>query len=207
LQLGAELGADMVVIAEAVVYTERRNQHGAYDLTVNTKYLGVYTRKDKDIKCRKRGGGEWVEIGGNVGTGYLPPQWDQHRVGNTMRGMMNEMDTVLGDFNCCGGSQKRTLEELVRNLDFEDIGTTQHTHEWGQHKCKIDRVLTKSGGRPWVIKEGWGFLSDHAAIGRSEGEAEEPGVRESDANGLAEGAGVRGKGEEEEREEGGHLRA
>ena len=35
----------------------------------------------------------------------------------------------------------------------------------GQHKCRIDRVLTRGGGRPWAIKEGWGCLRDHAAIG------------------------------------------
>jgi len=58
LQLGAELGADMVVIAEAVADRERRNQHGAYELKVNTKYMGVYMRKDREIKCRKRGKGE-----------------------------------------------------------------------------------------------------------------------------------------------------
>jgi len=82
-----------------------------------------------------------------------------------MRGMMKEMDTVIGDFNCCGGSKKRALEELTMELEFEDIGTTQHTHEWGQHRCSIDKVLTKSGGRLWAIKEGWGCLSDHAAVG------------------------------------------
>ena len=51
LQLGAELEADVVVIAGAVADRERRNQHGAYHLKVNTKYLGVYTRKDREIKC------------------------------------------------------------------------------------------------------------------------------------------------------------
>jgi len=107
LQLGADLEAEVVVKAEAVQDMERRNQHGAYDLRINTKYLGVYTRKDRDIKCRKRGGGKWVEIGGNVEAGYHPPQWDHHRVATTMRGMMNEMDTVIGDLNCCGGSKKR----------------------------------------------------------------------------------------------------
>lgn len=124
LQLGAELEADVVVVAEAVQDMEKRNQHGAYDLRVNTKYLGVYTRKDREIKCRKRGRGEWVEIGGNVGAGYFPPQWDHHKIVNTMRGMMNEMDMVIGDFNCCGGSKKKALEGIITELDFDDIGTT-----------------------------------------------------------------------------------
>jgi len=164
LQLGAELEADVVVVAEEVQDVERRNQHGAYDLRVNTKYLGVYTRKDCEIKCRKRGRGEWVEIGGNVGAGYFPPQWDHHKVSNTMRGIMNEMDVVIGDFNCCGGSKKKALEGIITELEFDDIGTTQHTHKWGRHKCRIDRVLAKSGGSLWAIKEGWGCLSDHAAV-------------------------------------------
>jgi len=98
-----------VVIAEAVADEEKRNQHGVYDLMVNTKYLRVYTRKDKDIKCRKRGGGEWVEIGGNIKAGYFAPYEYQHKMGNVMRGMMSEMETVMGHFNCCRGSKKRTL--------------------------------------------------------------------------------------------------
>jgi len=79
--------------------------------------------------------------------------------------MLEEVDTILGDFNCCGGSKKRSLEEVMTEFDLDDIGTTQHTHEWGQHKCRINRVFTRDGGRPWAIKEGWGCLSDHAAIG------------------------------------------
>lgn len=41
----------------------------------------------------------------------------------------------------------------------------QQTHEWGQHKCRIGRVLTKAGARPRVIKAGWGCLSDHSRVG------------------------------------------
>ena len=79
--------------------------------------------------------------------------------------MLEEVDTILGDFNCCGGSKKRSLEEVMTEFDLDDIGTTQHTHEWGQHKCRINRVFTRDGGRPWAIKEGWGCLSNHTAIG------------------------------------------
>jgi len=165
LQLGAELEADVVVIAEAVEDREKRNQHGTYDLKVNTKYLEVYTRKDREITCKKKGGGEWVEIGGNVRAGYFPPHWDYNRVNRTLRSMLGVVDTVLGDFNCCGGSKKKSLEEVIADFELDDIGTTQHTHEWGKHKCRIDRVLTRNGGRAWVIKEGWGCLSDHTAIG------------------------------------------
>jgi len=71
----------------------------------------------------------------------------------------------MGDFNCCGGTKQRVLQDLIEGGDWEDIGTTQHTHEWGSHKCRIDRVLTRAGGRPFAIKEGWGCLSDHTAIG------------------------------------------
>ena len=154
----------MVVIAAAVADREKRNQHGTYDLKVNTEHMGVYTRKNREIKCRKRGGGEWVELGGNVGAGYFPPHWDQPRVSRVLRGMLGQVDTIMGDFNCCGGSKKKSLEEVVAEFDLDDIGTTQHTHEWGQHKERIDRVLTKARARPWVVKEGWGCLSDYAAI-------------------------------------------
>lgn len=106
-----------------------------------------------------------MEIGGNVGAGYFPPHWDHHRVGRTLRGMLGEVDIVLGDFNCPEGSKKLTLEDIIAELELDDVCTTQHTHEWGQHKCRIDRVLTKGEGRPWAIKEGWGCLSDHVAIG------------------------------------------
>jgi len=165
LQLGVDLGADVVVIAEAVANRERRNQHGAYELRVNTKYMGVYTRKDREIKCRKRGRGEWVEIGGNTGAGYFPPHWNQHEVSRELRGMLGEVDTIMGDFNCCGGTKRRALEEVIAEFELDDIGTTQHTHEWGKPKCRIDRVLKRGGGRPWAIEAGWGCLSDHTAIG------------------------------------------
>jgi len=45
-------------------------------------------------------------------------------------------------------------------------GTTQQTHEWGTYKCRIDIVLTKAAGaRLGVIKERWGCLSVHTALG------------------------------------------
>jgi len=78
---------------------------------------------------------------------------------------VGEVDTILDDFNCYGGTKKRALGEVIAEFELDDIGTTQHTHEWGKHKCRIDRVLTKGGGRPWAIEEGWGCLSDHTAIG------------------------------------------
>jgi len=55
LQLGAHLRVDVVVIAEALAAQERRNQYGKYDLKVNIEYLGIYTRKDREITCSKRG--------------------------------------------------------------------------------------------------------------------------------------------------------
>jgi len=176
LQLVADMEADVVVIAEALADQERRNQHGTYDLKLNTKYLGIYTRKDREITCRKRGAGEWALIGGNIGGAYLPPHLDQHKCRKCIENMMTKADTIMGDFNCCGGTKRRVLEEIIETQQWDDIGTTHHTHEQGKHKCRIDRVLTRVGGstsfiqtrscgRPWVIKQGWGCLSDHSAIG------------------------------------------
>jgi len=72
LQLGAEEGADVMVIAEAVADQAKRNQHGTYDLVINTAYLAVYVRKDRRISCRKRGKWEWVVIGWVLEVGYIP---------------------------------------------------------------------------------------------------------------------------------------
>jgi len=118
LQLGAGLEAGVVVIAEALADQERQNQHGTYDLKLNMPFLALYTRKDRDIECRKKAGGEWVSIGGNVGADYLPPHWDQHRVRATLQGMMREMDTIIGDFNCFSGTKKRVLQELIETEDW-----------------------------------------------------------------------------------------
>jgi len=164
LQLGAELGADVVVIAEAVEDQERRNVHATYVLTLNTRYLVVYVRKNKQVKCKKKGNGEWVAIGDTLGAAYLPPHMNQHQLREVMSQLMQK-DTIIGDLNCCGGTKKKTLEALIEERGWEDIGTTEHTHEWGNHKCRIDRVLTRGGARPWAIKEGWGCLSDHSAVG------------------------------------------
>lgn len=31
-------------------------------------------------------------------------------------------DTLMGDFNCCGGSKKQTLEEVIQDEELQDIG-------------------------------------------------------------------------------------
>jgi len=46
LQLGAEKEAEVVVIAEAVRDTARRNQHPTYNLVMSTAYMAIYFRKD-----------------------------------------------------------------------------------------------------------------------------------------------------------------
>ena len=164
LQLGADMEADVVVIAEAVADQNRRNSYGTYDLVLNTQYLAVYVRKDRTITCKRRGKGEWVMIANTLAAGYLPPHFDQHKVRLVVTQMM-EGDTIIGDLNCCRGTKKRVLEELIESREWDNIRTTQHTYEWGNHNCRIDRVLTRGGGRPWAIEEGWGCLSDHKAVG------------------------------------------
>lgn len=122
-------------------------------------------RKDREIQYRKRGLGEWVSLGGNVGVGYLPPLFDQHGVRSMILKIIRAMDTIMGHFNCCGGTKKRALEELIEAEHWFDIETIQHTHKWGGHMCRINRVLARGGGRRWAIEEGWGCLRDHKAIG------------------------------------------
>jgi len=138
LQLGADLETDVVVIAESWPDQGNGSQHGTYNLQLNTTYLAVYTRKDMVVECRKRGGGEWLSIGGNTGAGYIPPHWEQHRLRRTLLSMVRELDTIMGDFNCCGGTKKRVLQEIIEAEEWDDIGTSHHTQEWGKHKCKID---------------------------------------------------------------------
>jgi len=64
---------------------------------------------------------------------------------------MGDVGTIIGDLNCCRGSKNRRLEEFIEEHTMDDIGTIEHTHEWGQHKCRIDRVITKGTGRLWVL--------------------------------------------------------
>jgi len=44
----------------------------AYNLVLNTAYMAVYVRKDRDISCKKRGIGEWVLIEEKLAAVYLP---------------------------------------------------------------------------------------------------------------------------------------
>ena len=41
--------------------------------------------------------------------------------------------------------QKRKVDEFITEHELADIGTTQHTHEWGRQNCRIHRVLTWAG--------------------------------------------------------------
>jgi len=165
LQIGAEKEADVVVIVEGVKDQKRRNSHAVYDLVVNLDYLAVYVRKDREFRSKKRGKGEWVLIGVSIAAIYLPPRLDHDRVVRALSGMVGYADTIIGDRNHCGGTKKRRLEEFIQEQALDDVSTTQHTHEWGQYKCRIDRVLTRGGGRPWAIEEGWECLNDHSMIG------------------------------------------
>lgn len=72
--------------------------------------------------------------------------------------------TIIGDLNACGGSKKRRLEEFIETEQLDDIGREDHTHVWGSHRCRIDRVLTRRTGKPWVFKEGWECDSDHTIV-------------------------------------------
>jgi len=131
LQLGADLEVDVEAVAEAIADQEKRKTHGTYDLKLNTKYLAVNTRKDRDISCKKRGRGEWVLIGGDVGAAYLPPHFNQYQVERIMEGMMREWDTLMGDLNWCSGSKRRVLTKMIERMNWDDMGTTQQTHKQG----------------------------------------------------------------------------
>ena len=72
--------------------------------------------------------------------------------------------TIIGDLNACGGSKKRRLEEFIEMEQVDDIGREEHTHKWGNHRCRIDRVLASGRGKPWVFKEGWECNSDHTIV-------------------------------------------
>ena len=110
LQTGADIGADVVVIAEALVESERRPTHGTYDLTWNSKYLPVYTRKDRQIRVRGQDGGKWAMIGGNIAAAYLPPQLSHQAGERALERMVRAgADTLLSNLNCCGESKKRVL--------------------------------------------------------------------------------------------------
>jgi len=52
-------------------------------------------------------------IGGNVGVGYLPPHLDQHKVRSMIERIMTEANTIMGDFNYCGGTKRRVFEEPI----------------------------------------------------------------------------------------------
>ena len=49
-------------------------------MVLNTQYLAVYVRKDRDIEIRTRGGGEWALVGRKIAVAYLPPHIDHNRL-------------------------------------------------------------------------------------------------------------------------------
>ena len=95
--------------------------------------------------------------------------------------MMAIAHTIIGDLNACGGSTKRRLEEFIESEQLDDIGREEHTHVWGNHRCRIDRVLTRSRGKLWIFEEGWECNSNHT-IGATKVSAEATTVesRETD---------------------------
>ena len=117
-----------------------------------------------------------------MGAVYLPPQPSHRQVGARPNGI-GRASTIIGDINYCGGSKKRALEEWIEAEELEDIGREEHTHVWGRHKCRIDRVLTTRGESPWFFKgvvhicsrsERW-WKKD----GRKQGNREEQGDKSS----------------------------
>ena len=70
-------------------------------------------------------------------------------------GEMARADTIIGALSACGGSKKKRLNEFIEDQQLGDIGREEHTHEWANHRCRIDRVLTRGRGKPWLFKEGW----------------------------------------------------
>ena len=123
LQIGSEKEAHVVVTAEALSDQEKGPNHGTYDLT---KYLAIYTRKDRHIKVEGRGGGGWAVIGGGITAVNLPPQLNHHELARAL-GSMTMAHTIIGYLDACGGSKKRRLEQFI---DTER-------------------------GKPWFFKEGW----------------------------------------------------
>ena len=71
--------------------------------------------------------------------------------------------TIIGDMNDCGGSKKTILQESIEEDDWQNIGREDHTHRWGNHQRRIERVIT-SGGRAWYIEEGWECGRDHTIV-------------------------------------------
>jgi len=78
---------------------------------------------------------------------YLPPHLDQRRVAMKPAEMVGA-GVIIGDLNYCSSSKKRRLKAFIREPDIEVIGTTQHIHKWGEHRCRIDRVLTRARAGP-----------------------------------------------------------
>ena len=74
---------------------------------------------------------------------------------------MSIAHTIMGNLNTYGGSKKKRLQEYIETQQLDDIGREEHTHVWGNHRC---RVLTNGTGKPWFFKEGWEFNSDHTIV-------------------------------------------
>jgi len=71
LQIGREKGAEVVVTAEAVEDQGRRNQHPAYRLVNNTKYMAVYIKKGNRITTTIHG--DHIVIGSTLVAACPPP--------------------------------------------------------------------------------------------------------------------------------------
>ena len=103
-------------------------------------------------------------IGDNKAAACLPSHKNHHEVGACLERMREAAETILGDLNCCGGSKKRVLEEWIEREDWQNIGREDHIHEWGNHRCRIDRVLTRGWGKPWLMEAGWECNSDYTIV-------------------------------------------
>jgi len=130
LETGVEKEADVVVIAEVVESSKRRNQHGAYNVVTNMAYLAVYIRKDRQISCKKRGGEKWVLIGDSLAAAYLPPQTDGYAL-TRAPGQMVGAEMIIGDLNASEGTKSRKPDEFMEEHELGDIETTQHTRGEG----------------------------------------------------------------------------
>jgi len=165
LQVAVEEGAAIVITAEPWGENKRRKQQPGYEVAYESKDIVVYRLQGSHI--RVRGEGSWALIGEEVAAAYLRPRLNRTTVKSRLHEMIRKgATTVIGDPNCHGNGKDRMLSEWIEEEEMMDIGTAEYTHRYGlTHKCIIDRVLTKGGGRPWKIEKEWQHSSDHAIIG------------------------------------------
>lgn len=153
---------EVMVIAEPAGGVEKTTRHPDWVVRHWANNLTVYVRRGVEVEVR--GFAEFARIGSHVIATYLKPTYNARTMMSKLRQFATVGHTIIGDINSCGGRKRQALEQWLENGEWRETSAIQHTHEWRDHKCSIDKILTKHNTRALAVEDSWVANSDHAFI-------------------------------------------